>query len=160
MGNNNMYCIAKFNEFKTQLIKSLKLANVNVNDSQIEIISNEYPHQAPTLPKDKMAVYAFFYKDKCLKIGKVGQNSNARYNSQHYNPQSSKSNLAKSIISDKSFPIKGIKIENIGTWIRENTQRVNIIIDNKIGVLALNFIEAFSILYFNPKYEGFKSQRI
>ena len=149
----------ELDKFKTQLIKSLKLANVGVNDDQIEVIDNGCPHKTSTLPKGKMAVYAFFYDEKCLKIGKVGPNSNARYNSQHYYPESSKSNLAKSIISDKYFEKKGILIDKIGIWIKENTQRVNIIMDKEIGILTLGFIESFSILYFNPKYEGFENQR-
>jgi len=139
-------------------------ASIDAKSDQIEIINSGCPHQTSTLPKGKMAVYAFFYNDKCLKIGKAGPNSNARYNSQHYYPESSRSNLAKSIISDKQFSKKvfskkGTQVEKIGDWIKENTQRVNIILDENIGILALGFIEAFSILYFDPRYEGFENQR-
>jgi len=104
-----------------------------------------------------MAVYSFFLGNDCLKIGKAGPNSNSRYNSQHYNPKDSKSNLANSILLDKNFPVK-IKSEEIGNWIKNNTQRINILIDSKFGIYVLNFIEAYLQLVFKPKYEGFENQ--
>jgi hypothetical protein len=149
----------EINKLKNDLINSLKYTNVIINDNQIDIINCGCPHQTSTLPKNKMAVYAFFYKNECLKIGKVGPNSNARYNSQHYNPESSRSNLAKSILSDKYFSINNIKNDEIGDWIKENTQRINIILDKNIGILTLGFIESFAILYYKPRYEGFENQR-
>src|SRR5271169_3703372 len=56
------------------------------------------PHKPTGLLAGKMAVYAFFLNGQALKVGKAGANSDARYRSQHYNPKSAGSNLARSIL--------------------------------------------------------------
>ena len=59
------------------------------------------PHKAPTvLPAGRMAVYAFFLNGQALKVGKAGPKSSARYTSQHYNPASAMSTLARSILTN------------------------------------------------------------
>ena len=142
---------------KLNILAGLKLAGANIHEDQIEIVDWGCPHKTKILPNGKMAVYLFFLGNDCLKIGKVGPNSNARYNSQHYNPKDSKSNLANSILSDNSFPEK-INDNEIGNWIKNNIQRINVLIDENVGIFALNFIEAYLQLVFKPKYEGFKTQ--
>jgi len=143
---------------KENLIKAINLAGKEIDSNMIEIIDAGCPHKIQSLPSRKMAIYAFFHKNECLKIGKVNSNSNARYNYQHYNPDSSKSNLAKSLLSDNNF-LGNNTFNNIGNWIKENTRRINIIIPQNVGIFVLNFCEAFLQLNFKPKYEGFKSQR-
>ena len=124
-----------------------------------EILSTGYrfeflgvPHSAPkSLDNGKMAIYIFKYKDTYLKIGKVGAKSKARYTSQHYSPKSSISNLAKSILKDEVFSIShSITKENVGQWIKDNCQRINILIDEELGRLALSLIEAALHYKYNP----------
>jgi hypothetical protein len=71
------------------------------------------PHSPPPrLPEGYAAVYIFSLSanygatcpagaNRVLKVGKVGANSSARFCSQHYLPDSAKSNLAKSLITEK-----------------------------------------------------------
>ncbi|MDQ6577004.1 MAG: hypothetical protein Q5546_08645, partial [Haemophilus parahaemolyticus] len=95
------------------------------------------------------------YKDTYLKIGKVGAKSKARYTSQHYLPNSSISNLAKSILKDESFSnVHAITEKNVGEWIKDNCQRINILIDKELGHFALSLIEAMLHYKYQPKYEG------
>ena len=143
----------QIDRIKSNLLEILKFGGVNILENQIEIIDCGCPHLTNILPVGKKAVYMFFYDSVCLKIGKVGKKSNARYNSQHYNPNSSKSNLAKSILLDNNFPVI-ITNDEIGDWIKNNTQRVNIILDDIFDVFVLNFIEAYLQLMLKPKYEG------
>ena len=126
---------------------------------KIQIIDSGVPHIPTCLPEGKMAVYIFFYKNECLKIGKAGPNSNTRYLSQHYIPKSSQSNLAKSLLADDKFPVKTLNEENIGDWIKQNVRRINILVDKDLNIYILNLIEAFTQLYFHPKYEGFETQK-
>lgn len=65
------------------------------------------PHRPRPLRPGHGAVYVFALADfdasqagtgRILKVGRVGPNSNARFQSQHYSPASSRSNLANSII--------------------------------------------------------------
>ncbi len=108
-----------------------------------------------------MAVYVFSKGDDVLKIGKVGAKSQARYTSQHYNPGSSNSNLAKSLLADRESPgFAQINEANVGQWIRQNIDRVNFLLDERAGVPVLTLLESFFQCRFKPRYEGFKSQRI
>jgi hypothetical protein len=84
-------------------LRIAELAGVQIGNKDIQIESLKSLHTPPrTLPNGKMAVYVFSWNNQCLKVGKVGPKSHARYTSQHYNPKSSNSNLAKSILKDKS----------------------------------------------------------
>lgn len=145
-------------------IKVCELAKIEMTkkDITIERLTAGRNHIPTNLPAGNMAVYIFVndVEENCYKVGKVGANSNARYQSQHYSASSSKSNLAKSILNDYSLNhILEIQ-ENVGTWIKQNTTRINLKLSANKGIFALNLLEAFIQNRLKPKYEGFKSQRI
>lgn len=138
-----------------RIIKSVpEIIGTTIPPESFKINLSEKPHQPENLPKGKMAVYIFIYNDSFLKIGKVGPNSNARFQSQHYNPNSAQSNLAKSLMKDKEM--KDI-IGNtpIDQWIKNNCDRIDVIIDkNSVPEFSLELIEAILHYRFKPKYEG------
>ena len=136
----------------------LALGRVIDND-KIKVIDRGQPHKAPKLPDGKMAVYTFIYNGEFLKIGKAGQNSGPRYTSQHYNPGSAQSNLARSILGDEAMRGMGITEENVGEWIKSNCRRIDIEIDADLGAFTLELVEAILHYKYTPKYEGFDSQR-
>ena len=130
-----------------------RIAGAHVSECDFTIESLQPPHVQPKrLPSGKAAVYCFFDRDTCLKVGKVGPKSNARYTSQHYNPASSLSNLAKSLL--KSQRLQGIDETTVGNWIRQHTRRVNILVDARVGRLTLNLLEAFLQCRLCPEFEG------
>ena len=145
-------------------IKVCELAKITmkVEDIIIEKLNAGVEHRPTNLPKGNMAVYIFIneFENCCYKVGKVGENSNARYQSQHYNSESSKSNLAKSIINDYNIN-HNIEIQqNVGNWIKQNTTRINLKLSAEKGVFTLNLLEAFVQNRLKPKYEDHKSQQI
>lgn len=141
------------------VLKILNDLKTTVEDNQLQIVNRGCPHHPNNLEKGKMAIYCFKYQGRFLKIGKVGPRSNARFKSQHYNPNSSRSNLAKSILNDKDMTEYKLSDENIGNWIRENIERIDILLDEKLGVFVLNLIEEYLHCKYLPKYEGFENQR-
>ena len=138
-----------------------KLAGIEIQSEDICIEPLGMPHRPPSsLPKGKMAVYVFSDKERVLKVGKIGQNSQARYTSQHYNPRSSNSNLAKSLLKDEYVVQKyDVNNGNISDWIKKNTDRVNFLLDANVGMRALTLLEVFIQCRLLPVYEGFSSQR-
>jgi len=139
-----------------------RLAGVELPNGAITIENLAAPHVPPTkLPSGKLAVYVFSKGADVFKVGKVGANSQARYTSQHYNPGSSNSNLAKSILADRErLGLGAIDDAGVGRWIRENVDRVNFLLDERLGVPVLTLLETFLQCRLKPRYEGFKSQRI
>ncbi|MCB1595823.1 MAG: hypothetical protein KDI76_13015 [Xanthomonadales bacterium] len=113
-------------------------------------------HVPSKLKKDNAAVYIFQYGDIFLKVGKVNSKSNARFQSQHYNPNSSNSNLSKTLINNKEFSVK-IGDKHPGDWIKKNTTRYNILIPAKLGKNFVHFVEAFFILKCDPIFEKTRS---
>jgi hypothetical protein len=96
-------------------------------------------------------------KEKCfLKIGRVGTKSNARFSYQHYDPNHTKSNLAKSLLKDDEMKEKyDLSNENIGGWIKGNCHRINILFDVKNTNPFVNeLVEACLHYKYNPRYEG------
>jgi hypothetical protein len=101
------------------------------------------PHRSPALPAGAAAVYVFALSEVAgqnapcgahtvLKVGKAGPNSEARFKYMHYNPASSQSNLAKSLLSHPILwpwlGIEGLTITSVGDWIRTNLDRANFFI--------------------------------
>ena len=93
-------------DFSKLIIEVSKILNKPINNCDFEIIDRDIPHTPPTaLPPNKNAVYTFYCPNETcfLKIGRVGYKSQARFTSQHYNPGSAKSNLAKSLLQDNEM---------------------------------------------------------
>jgi len=140
-------------------LKAAQLADTKIPESQIDVQDLGCPHKPQGLPKGKMAIYTFQFNELFLKIGKAGPNSDARFRSQPYNPDSSQSNLAKSILNDPDMEHYNLNAENIKDWIKNNIARIDIILDESLGIFVLNFLEAFLHCKLKPKYEGFDSQK-
>ena len=119
------------------------LAGVEVPATALTVESLPTPHSPPSgLPRGKMAVYVFSLKGQCLKVGKVGPKSQARYTSQHYNPQSSNSNLAKSLLSARSeLGLSDLSESNASAWIKSNVDRMNFLLDAGFGIPVLTLLE-------------------
>lgn len=144
-----------------EFIQVASIAQVKLHEGALKVKSLPAPHEQPTtLPKGNFAVYVFEWTGRCLKVGKVGPKSHARYTSQHYNPASSNSNLAKSILAARNqLCIEGIDESNVGKWIMENTDRFNFLLDSAVGMPVLTLLESFLQCRLRPEFEGFASQR-
>lgn len=131
------------------------LARVLVRRQDIEVEHLEAPHKPPSsLPKGKMAAYGFWYSGEWLKIGIAGPKSNARYTSQHYNPNSAPSTLAASLLKSTGISEKALfNRDSVGDWIKSNCHRVNILVNSNHGTLLLKLFESFLHLYLSPRYE-------
>jgi len=137
------------------------LDGISIPDNALSVESLPAPHKPPSsLPKGKMAVYVFTWKGQCLKVGKVGPNSQARYTSQHYSASSSNSNLAKSILAAPGeLMLSAVSESNVGAWIKANVDRTNFLLDASCGVPVLTLLESFLQCRLRPRFEGFESQR-
>jgi hypothetical protein len=139
-----------------ELCNSAAIAGFNVNPENLTLIqwnAGLQTHMPSALPYSNSAIYIFKWGNIYLKVGKVNSNSSARYQSQHYNPASSTSNLSKSLLNNIEF--QGLlNYGNVGEWIKSNTTRFNILIPSKLGKNFVHFAEAFFILKCNPKFEN------
>ncbi|WP_051208790.1 hypothetical protein [Butyrivibrio sp. WCD3002] len=142
-----------------EIIREVTRAAGKPIESGYEIIDRGMPHTPKSLGKGKMGIYTFNYNGEFLKIGEAGPSSNARFESQHYLPKSSNSNLSKSILKDSEMQGLGINELNVGDWIKKNTRRIDILLDASLGIFALNLLEAALHYKYEPRYEGFKNQR-
>lgn len=141
------------------LVQAAALAGFDIERAQLRIErwdAGKQTHIPISLPVNCSAIYIFEWNDRCLKVGKVNQNSNQRYQYHHYNPDSSPSNLAKSLRSETEFHalVDEGHDTDWGNWIRENTTRYNIIVPGIIGPKFVHFTEAFFILKCNPVFEN------
>jgi len=149
------------NQIIKDFVSVADLAGVSIPDAAITAEVLRKPHIPPAaLPPGKMAVYVFLWGESCLKVGKVGPRSQARYTSQHYNPNSSNSNLSKSILK-KGLEIRlpSLSETMVGNWIKTETDRVNFLLDKKLGIPVLSLLESFLQCRLRPKFEGFDSQK-
>lgn len=153
--------LAQAIELRDNFNQVVKLAGFVESEFTISVVASAAPHDLPpALKNGDVAVYAFIWNNECLKVGKVGPKSHARYISHHYNPSSSQSNLAKSILADKeSMGLKHLTDQIIGDWIRSHVDRVNFVLSGEKIIPVLNLLEAFLQCRLKPRYEGFKSQR-
>lgn len=138
-----------------------RLAGAELPIGAIAIEKLPAPHVQPSsLPAGKMAVYVFSKGLDVLKVGKAGPNSNARYTSQHYNARSAPSTFASSVVADRQrLGLGEIDPTLAGKWIKENIDRVNLLMDGGLGMPVLSLFESFLQCRLKPWYEGPKSQR-
>ena len=114
------------------------------------------PHVPPArLPTGRMAIYGFWRNGEWLKIGKAGPKSHARYASQHYNPDSAKSTLARSLARDATLNSNpGFNPSTPGDWIKSETSRMNILLPSVRRYELLSLLEVFLQVHLKPRYEG------
>jgi hypothetical protein len=96
-------------------------------------------------------------RNRILKVGKAGRNSNARFQSQHYNLSSAPSNLAHSLLETKIFwPYLGIREmseASVRNWIEEHTDRDNFYLLTNDASLLSRF-EIYLRGRLGPVFEG------
>lgn len=125
------------------------------------------PHRPTPLPPGWQGVYGFRWRGSWLKVGKAGPNSNARWESQHYNPGSAMSNLAFSLvrygrlatIEEPSLPglraeLHRVDPDDMADWIKKHTERVNILIGSEAGRGGLEELESIAQRLLRPVFEG------
>jgi hypothetical protein len=136
--------------------KVAALADTAFIADSITVEITRSPHRQPKgLPAGKIAVYAFFLNGQALKVGKAGPSSNARYTSQHYNPKSAGSNLARSILANPA-KVGALCIDalGIGDWIKGHTDRLNLLAPVSLGNRMLSLLESFLHVRWRPVFEG------
>jgi hypothetical protein len=104
------------------------------------------PHRPHRLPEGKCALYVFSlsqeYGERCpagtgrvLKVGKAGPNSNARFQSHHYELGRAPSTLAGTLVASTVLwhylGITELGSEQVADWIRASTDRDNFYFDSK-----------------------------
>ncbi len=141
------------------------LANVSVAESQVRYELLPAPHKRPAnLPRGLQVVYAFLVGDQCLKVGKAGPKTQARFTSQHYG-MNAPSTLAKSILANRQHliallpsprrgEIDALNEATVGAWIERNTGRLHVFLPSLLGALPLSLLEAFVQCRLNPVFEG------
>jgi hypothetical protein len=137
------------------------LAGVGIGQEDIKIENLSAPHIPPkSLPAEKMAVYVFYWGNQCLKVGKAGPKSEARYTSQHYG-LNAPSTLAKSLLKHKADMRISEKItkDTVGDWIKKNTGRINFLMPVRVGIHSLSLLEIFLQCRLQPRFEGFDTQK-
>ncbi len=156
-----MKTIGDLNALLADFKKVVALAGVSLPPASLSFEASPAPHRPPSaLPKGKAAVYVFIRQGVCLKVGKVGSKSQARFTSQHYSPASSNSNLAKSLIAGQAkIGVSGVTEANVGAWIKTNVDRVNFLLNLECGIPVLSLLESFLQCRLRPVFEGFESQR-
>ena len=155
-------------ELIRDFIQVAELAKVPISEEQIICEVLAAPHQRPKrLPQGKAAVYMFLTRWRCLKVGKVGSKSAARFTSQHYSPRSSQSNLAKSLIAyrnglvtEEDFAAASVLTDaaawnesTIGDWIAQNTTRIHFLVDESQPRAVVTLLEAFLQCRLAPIFE-------
>lgn len=139
----------------TSFLAVAELASDSISSNEVVIEYMDAPHKPKSLPAGKMAVYGFWGDGSWLKFGIAGPNSGPRYLSQHYNKDSSRSNLAKLLANDpRMLNVAGFDANDRGRWIRNVTHGVNILISAQREYKLLSLLEAFLHLLLNPRYEG------
>ena len=141
-------------------VNAAQIGNYELCREDLILQFHPAPHNPVKLADGKRAVYGFGVNDHWLKVGKAGGNSNARFQSQHYNPKSANSNLASSILKDVDSPIVPALSESaVGQWIKKNCYRFNVLFASHHSDEFATFMESFFIFCLKPRYEGRRQKK-
>ncbi|QXE92805.1 hypothetical protein KP001_09915 [Geomonas subterranea] len=123
-------------------------------------------HSPTSLQRGTCGVYVFLTDTQCLKVGKAGGKSKARWNSHHYClDETTPSTLPKSILRHKNvikkfFPpeahreIDVLSKISIQDWIKNNLSLIEFVIEDSGDKFALSLLEALAQYSLKPVYEG------
>lgn len=126
------------------------------------------PHRPHGLPAGKCALYVFSLSQaygkgwrvgagRVLKVGKAGPNSSARFQSHHYEPGRAPSTLAATLVASTVLwhylGVTELRREQVGDWIRGNTDRDNFYFDSKDNDALAQF-EKYARGILGPVFEG------
>ena len=152
--------IKNIDQLLDSFVNVANLSGFKISISDISYDFWEAPHRQKGLPSNQQAVYTFSlpkFNNLVLKIGKAGPKSNARFLSQHYNPDSSGSNLAKSLLNSINFweeiQIQKPQYHQICGWIKANTDRNNFYVSDKFDKRLLSLFEIFLQCRLSPVFE-------
>jgi hypothetical protein len=146
-------------EFENHIRKVSAALGRELDMDKIQVIDRGVPHCTPKWRDGLMAVYTYNFQGEFLKIGKAGPRSEARFRSHHYNPHNAKSTLAASILSDPKMSGYSLNDKTVGNWIKEHCRRIDVMIPVNMGIFTLELVEAILHYVYEPRYEGFDSQR-
>jgi len=124
---------------------------LSLDDFEVEVLSP--PHFPRALPPGRQSVFAFYWpeKDTFLTVALAGPNSNARFQSQHYLPASSGSNLARKLLQHRdALGITDIDENTVGLWMKGNLARVNIYLPANISKEVLKYLKDYLKLTWKP----------
>ena len=152
-----------------QLIEDFDAALAAI-DVQAPLLRHEHlpaPHRPRGLPVGFAAVYVFTLSPqwrpeaagagRVLKVGRVGPNSAARFQSQHYSQASSRSNLANTLLTARVlWPYLGIDqldVATVAEWIKQNTSRDHFFLPSEAATLT-PMLETYVRGRLCPVFEG------
>lgn len=142
-----------------------ELAHTSLARSDVRHEMLPAPHRRPSgLPPGSQAVYAFLLGDRCLKVGKAGPKTQARFTSQHYG-LNAPSTLAKSILTNRQRlgdivppnrrnEVDALQEATVGGWIERSTARLHIFLPTTAGAVPLSLLEVFVQCRLKPIFEG------
>lgn len=131
-----------------------------------KFMQNGQNHNPTTLQNGWCGVYVFMNEKCCFKVGKAGAKSKARWNSHHYNlDETTPSTMPKSIMKHKQrfkmqYPterhheIDSLSKLNILNWIKNNTSRIEFLIQDNGDPFELGLLEALAQYHLKPIFEG------
>jgi hypothetical protein len=155
-------------ELIADFLVAVRNMGVRIGDKGLEHRCGLGPHKPYALPAGRCAVYVFSLSrsygsrcqaglDRVLKVGRVGPNSNARFQAQHYNPRSSVSNLAASLIGEQVvwgyLGIERLSETHVGDWIRQHTDRDDFLLPAEDNP-ELGYLERYIRARLGPVFEG------
>jgi hypothetical protein len=166
MRSARLSSVEELDHLLTDFMEVARLSGFAISREEINSDFHSAPHIRPKkLPPLKQAVYGFILEGRCLKVGQAGPESPPRYISHHYNPRSSESNLAKSLIRSANRlhgeispevlqSIKALTENDVGSWIQRRTAQFNILIGAQNKDYELSLLEAFVQCRLRPVFEG------
>lgn len=158
--------VCAFKELQPMIATLAEQEGCKLSPNEVGVEWLPAPHRPPSsLPINKQGIYCFFFGPICLKVGKAGPRSSARYTSQHYGPNAP-STLSKAIIKGKNRLLAlvsgeariGLQTNDaklIGQWLKTYTGRLNVLIPAGAGPRVLSLIEIALQHRFQPIFEGY-----
>jgi hypothetical protein len=152
-------------ELKASVLKVATLAAVELPPAEVRLELLPAPHRPPyALPQGTQAVYAFLVDRGCLKVGKAGPKTEARFTTQPYGLGAPRT-LAESLLryhalaarllpAERATELEGLTEASVGAWLKHNTSRLHLFVPADAGALVLTLMEGFMLCRLQPVFEG------
>ncbi len=125
-----------------------------IDMSKMKVVDRGQPHRWEALPEGHYGIFIFLWGDNVLKIGHAEWNRRMWFGYQQYSSKLVSRTLASALMKDKNMKCYHLESETLSRWMMESLRRIDILIDESVGLLTVELIDKALNYRYSPRYEN------
>ncbi len=131
-----------------------RLLGKPIDTAKVEVVDRGQPHRWEDLPQDQYGIFIFLLDNEVLKIGHAEWNRRLWFGYQQYSSKMVSRTLASALMKDESMQCYHLESETLSRWMMESLRRIDVLLDESVGLLTVELIDKALNYRYSPRYEN------